>query len=250
MNFLLIQAIFSLLGMQVDSLHEANLLAQINFLRRNERWDEQQQTTVRAKMKEQESVLRDYLGRLGMLGDIEPGLEHFTYALVMGGPRETSLFRFECLKDLLSRGYRFDHIVLLSGERQLLDDEKEGLSDQITTEGAMMNFLVRQDPFFASYQIEVVNAPGIVHDDGTVSRPTTDSTLVKFAEQFPTPGSCLVISNNPYIQRQTKVAQRILDQSKFPTYGAGKVDLRDTTDIIILMDELARTLWELTRVKV
>ena len=72
-----------------------------------------------------------------------------------------------------------------------------------------------------NYTILLVNAPAIKDKNGSLTRPTTDSTLQHFIEIALVHGSCLVISNNPYIKRQTAVAQRILPQQHFPVEGAG-----------------------------
>jgi hypothetical protein len=153
--------------------------------------------------------------------------------------------RLELMAELQSQGYSFDTIVLLGGARELQQEEKMGLPESITTEAHMMNYLYGERYKNSTDQnLLVIDAPMIQKADGTFTRPTTDSTLVHFAEKAPRNGSCLVISNNPYVTRQTKVTQRILDQSRFPTVGTGKAVQEDSGDIVMLMDEFARTLYE------
>ena len=41
----------------------------------------------------------------------------------------------------------------------------------------------------------------IQNEDGTFTRPTTDSTIVYFAKTAPADGSCLVISNNTLMNK-------------------------------------------------
>jgi len=162
----------------------------------------------------------------------------------MGATKQAVIARLDFLAELRDSGYTFKYIVLLGGERQLRDVEKEGLPETVNTEAQMMECVCAQYAQFANQSIILVNAPMIEKADGTFTRPTTDSTLVHFAKIAPEDGSCLVISNNPYNVRQTKVTQRTLDQSRFPTHGAGRALEEGVVDIFVIMDELARTIYE------
>jgi hypothetical protein len=236
--------VFKALGVSVESLPQANEFAQKNLIRTGERWDAQAENELHTRIREQEAVLTDHLKALSMIDAVEPKHKSYTYALLMGALKATVAVRLECLADEMQKGCAFEYIVLLGGERQLRDIEKEGLPESVKTEADMMEYACAQNPLLADKKIIVVNAPMIQKPDGTFTRPTTDSTLVHFAQIAPKDGSCLVISNNPYTVRQTKVAQRILDQSRFPTEGAGPGLNMERTGILNVMDEFARTLYE------
>jgi hypothetical protein len=240
-----LKRVFTHMGVPVATLSEANEFAQKHFIRKGERWDKQEETEINQKVRLQEKLLRDDLKGLGMIDDIVPTQKAYSYALLMGGLKERFMQRLDLITELQKQGYTFNTIVLLGGERQLRDEEKEGLPENVNTEAQMMLYLYEhhyEKPI--GQQLLVVNAPMIQKEDGTFTRPTTDSTLVHFSEIAPHTGSCLMISNNPYVVRQTKVTQRILDQSRFPTQGAGKAVQQDSDDIVMLMDEFARTLYE------
>lgn len=238
-----IKDICSRLGATVETLEQANAFGQEHLLRTGERWDSQAARSLECTMREHENFLKEKLDSLGLIDAvILEGKEH-VYALLMGGLRERVKVRFAHLKSLLENGYHFKYIVLLGGMRSLNADEKEGLPAHITTEAEMMKYEYKQIPALQGTPMILVNAPMIEKADGTRMRPTTDSTLVHFMKIAPIEGSCVVISNNPYTERQKKVAERILDQKRFPVYAAGaKANPNDT--IAILMDEFARSLYE------
>lgn len=238
-----LRAVFDHLGIPASTLEEANTFAQKNLLRSGERWDKQQETPLFAWIHENQTLLVDDLKAFGMIDAVVPNQKDFTYALVMGATKKSVTARFEYLAELLEQGYTFKYIVLLGGVRELRDVEKENLPAPIQTEAQMMEYVYGQIPTFKDQHMILVNAPMIQKADGTLTRPTTDSTLVHFAQEAPEEGSCLVISGNPYNVRQTKVAQRILDQTRFPTQGAGDA-MSAELDIFVVMDEFARTIYE------
>lgn len=237
------QAIFRDLGVEISTLSHANEFAQKNLIRTGERWDTQAETEVNTRICQNESTLLNHLRDLNMVDEIVPQHKHYAYALLMGALKLRVVQRLAYLEHLVQIGHTFDYIVVLGGERPLRDVEKEGLPETVTTEGQMMTHLVYQSPLLVDKKIIVVNAPMVQKPDGTLTRPTFEGTLKHFIQSAPQDGSCLVISNNPYVVRPTKMTQRIFDQSRFPTQGAGPA-LSDGTGILMVMDEFARILYE------
>lgn len=241
-----VQEIFSCLDQKITTLQEANSFAQANFLRRGERWDEQAQTPLQLKMAEQRSFIVEQLRLLGMIDKIVPKEKKYTYALLLGATTQVLTERLFYLKKLCDEGYEFDYIALLGGVRPLRDEEKVGLPDNITTEAEMMEYVYLQAGFAENKKI-LINSQMIQKEDGSLSRPTTDTTFVDFIHAAPQNGSCLVISNSPFTVRQRKVAERILDATLFPVDAAGAsvdVEKYPREAVVILMDEFARTLYE------
>lgn len=239
-----VSKVFEHLGASVSSLDQANEFAQKNLLRKGERWDNQEEKEWHAIIEDKKALLLNDLKSLGMINAVEPKQKAYTYALLMGSLKKTVALRLDYLAELKQGGLTFGEIVLLGGERQLRDDEKVGLPEDVTTEAHMMQHLCAHHVVLKNDPVLLVNAPMIKKEDGTLTRPTTDSTIVYFEKTAPADGSCLVISNNPYVVRQTKVTQRLLDQVRFPTDGAGKKVNEETLDIVMLMDEFARTIYE------
>lgn len=239
-----VSKVFEHLGVSVSTLEQANEFAQKNLLRKGERWDAQDEKEWHPIILDKKALLLHDLKALGMIDSVEPKQKSYRYALVMGATTGTVANRLDYLAELKQNGISFKEIVLLGGERQLRDIEKDGLPEHITTEAQMMGYLCAHHEMLKNEPALLVNAPMTKNSAGTLIRPNTDDTILYFAKIAPADGSCLVISNNPYVLRQTKVTQRILDQVRFPTEGAGKKISPETIDIIMLMDEFARTIYE------
>jgi hypothetical protein len=241
-----VQDVFSCLGQEVTTLQDANAFAQAHFLRRGERWDQQDTASLQLKMIEQKPFIVERLRAIGMIDETTPQYKKYTYALLLGATTQVLTERLLYLKTLCDTGYEFAHIALLGGVRLLQDEEKVGLPDNIQTEAEMMEYVYAQAGFDESKKL-LINSQMIQKEDGTLTRPTTDTTFVDFIQAAPQGGSCLVISNSPFTLRQRKVAERILDATEFPVDAAGaNVDVTKypREAVVILMDEFARTLYE------
>ncbi|HEV2600824.1 MAG TPA: hypothetical protein VGT41_00865 [Candidatus Babeliales bacterium] len=238
-----VKIIFSCLQVSVTSIEHANEFAQKHFLRSSERWNGQEKRSWHDLMHQNKETLLQAFRSLGMIDAVLPRQNMYTYILVMGTLKNNAEQCFDFLAELKRKGLSFEKIILLSGKRLLEDFEKTGLPVDVVTEAEMMLYLCSRHGGFKDDEIVLVDAPMIHYEDGTVTRPTTDSTLAYFAQTACVDGSCLVISENPHIIRQTKVAQRILDQTRFPVDGAGKA-IEEPIDMIQLFDEFARALYE------
>jgi hypothetical protein len=239
------QDIFYHLGESINTLEQANSFAQKNLLRTGERWDAQQETDVIQKVRASEVAIKNDLKKLEMLDAVKPSKTKYIYALVMGALLETVQQRMDYLAQLIKQGYQFEIVVLLGGQRALRDIERQSLPQDVTTEAQMMVYVYENNEILKNQKKLLVDAPMITKPDGTQTRPTTDSTLEYFTVVALKDGFCLVISNNPFIARQTAVTQRVLDQTRFPTDGAGPAYIEGSRDILVLVDEFARTVYEL-----
>ena len=240
-----VKRVFEHLQVSISSLEEAEKFAQENLLRKGERWEKQTSTSLHPIIIENRKELLWALNDLGMLDAWATPERSYVYALLMGSLRDDVVTRLALLAGLERyHQYSFQELCLLGSERLLRNEEKEGLPAEIFTEIQMMKYLCETHPQFQGREVLLINAPMIEKEDGTLIRPTTEDTLVHFARIAPQPGACLLVSNNPYIRRQSKMAQRILDQSRFPTAGIGSHVKQEDMDIIMLMDEFARTLHE------
>jgi hypothetical protein len=238
-----VKSMFNCLGITIETLQEANTIAQKELLRTGERWDLQPDNPLQTKMQEHKEMLIGFMRTLGMIDEVLPTHKEHAYALVMGALRSRAVLRLAYLKKLHVDGYRFKYVVLLGGMRELRPEEQHGLPANITTEAQMLEYEYNQLGNLEGTQLLVVNAPMVQKADGSFVRPITDDTLRHFAKIAPIEGSSVVISNNPYMVRQTKTAQRILDQTRFPITGTGAQANVDD-NIVIIMDEFARTLYE------
>lgn len=246
--------IFSLLDIPLDGnstdeiIKSANTYAQKNFLRVGERWDDQLMTEIQTRMIKLKNPLLRSLKKIGMVGPRYPLQYTYDYALIMGALKSSVFLRLGFLKELCDKGYSFGKIVLLGSERPLRDEEKVGLPQEIKTEAEMILYVF--ETIFGHNDVLLINSP-MKEINGKLIRPNTDDTLYDFFGCAPQGGTGLVISHNPYIPRQTKVAQRILSKPRFVIEGAGadsssNNEVEDKA-ILILMDEFARLLYELSK---
>ncbi|HEV2600833.1 MAG TPA: hypothetical protein VGT41_00910 [Candidatus Babeliales bacterium] len=239
-----VKEIFGQLGVSIASIEEANEFAQKNFLITGDWWDLQPEKAWHGVVESNKGALLENFRALGMVDELHPSKTMYKYVLLVGATKARIIMRLDYLAELRKKGISFETIVLLGGERPLQEFEKEGLPTDITTEAEMMQYVCAQHPAFKDITHLLVNAPMVQREDGTMVRPSVDGTLAYFAQIAPADGSCLVASNSPYILRHIKAAQRILDQNRFPTDGAGEALDSNTTNMIRLFDELARAIYE------
>lgn len=192
-------------------------------------------------VKNLELLLPDFVS-LELINTIMPNKKYYDYALVMGGIKKNMEKRLAFLEKLYTKNYSFKTIVLLTSKRPLHNIEKENESSNIQTEEDLFKKLYENYLLLKNKSYIIVSSP-MKEQEGSLVRPITDDTVIDFNKLKPLPGSCLVISNNPYVNRQTKVVQRILDQQKFPTEGAG-IKYKENINTILVLKELAKNIYE------
>lgn len=243
----ILKNIFEHLENPIETLSEAHSFAQKNLLRKGERWDSQEDNRLHNLIQRKNDLLFHDIKRLGILDPVQPNRQSYDFILIAGELKDTVQEKLDYVAELKQTGLTFAAIVLLGGERPLRDDEKNDLPSNITAESEMMKHLYQNHSIIKDEKMILVNAPLIQNNSGLLNRPTTESTLLHFTQIAPHAGSCLMISNTPYIIRQTYVALRTLDQNSFPTEGIGKKMNEDEHDIFLLLDEFARILYEINK---
>lgn len=174
---------------------------------------------------------------LGMIDEITPSKSHYNYALVQGARLSAVTRRFETLIQHVEEGLQIDKIVFLGGERPL-DPEIEtpylpGLSTEYEMIIYVYDMLVPES--MRGIEVEFVNAK-MDGDD----RPTATSTISEWLRDHPRPGSCLVITHQPYVNHQDAVMSRYLPKDfTFETIErASRV-----TNLSIYLDSITRILY-------
>ena len=241
-----LRAVFAHLGVSITTLAEAHEFAQRYLLRTTEVWEPREPKEFDAVIEQKQELLYAALHDLGMIKEVAPisPSPSYTYILLMGGLTEWVHKRFDYLAELKLKGISYQEIILVGGERLLQDFEKQGLPEWVTTEGQMMQYIIERHPVLCADTFRLISAPLIRKDDGTYARPTTLSSLVHCATKVSVPGSCLVVTNNPYVLRQTKIAQKVLSRAGFIIDGAGSAYEYCPLHIFALLDEFARLIYE------
>ena len=214
-----------------------------------ERWDIEK--TVYSNAQELWQEFRN----CDLILEITPQKNKYDYILFMGATVQRMKLRCDYLMSLINSGLVADTIVILSGARQLdskIDEPKylEGITGKNCSETATECDAAQQiielglpDEVKRYCKIEYIHAPMKLNKEGVLVRPTTDDTLIAWQKTNPKPGSCLIISNQPYGQRQELVVQHLLP-GDFTTDVASSACYDDEANTAVVLDELARLIYQ------
>lgn len=205
---------------------------------RKERWE------INEVMPEFREKIMPLLNNLGMLQEFSPSTKKYDSILILGDVATKVRNRIRYLKDLSEKGLRANKIILLGGERPLMDSDREtpeillDRNNQIlairkdwippqkmpTTEIGMMKLIWDQAELpqeLRKIKAEFINARLKTNPKtGRLDRPTTKDTIEKWLETVPQEGKFLAISNNPHIGYQHSVLKTYLPKGfKVETVG-------------------------------
>lgn len=192
-----------------------------------------------------ESQLMPLFNKLELIDTLYPTHQHYDYVLWMGSLLASAEKRLLFLKELWQQGLRFDNLVILTGERSLIPEERDAIraicQRTYSSEPEMMDWVyentvlpqeMRQIPVT---RISSVAAPG-------AHRATTPDTVRDWLKTNPVPGTVLIISSQPYTRYQEAVVRQYLPAS-FVLDSAGKKSL-SKTPITTYLDNLARWIYQ------
>lgn len=260
----LIQAV-ELAGMKPSSLslEKINEWCQKNLLRNEERWSEQD-----AAFESLKDRIKPLLSDLGLIHASSPHRTDYQGAIVHGSTLERVRLRLHYLIEQWKNGVRFQHLYFLTGARPLnkqienserfeRDEDsplkiRKGwkLENPPTTEYEMVCMIWDQaempDELRQSVIVEFVQAPMKKSPTSNqLVRPTTDDAVLYWLRNEPAEGSYLAVSNAPFTPRQDLVVRTFLsDQYALETIGPA---LDDKVSIAIILDELARLIYQTTK---
>ncbi len=193
---------------------------------------------------EQRGMVLSYAVKLGLLETRYPQSKHFNYAVLMGGATFRMEKRIGFLKELWDKGYRFDHVVVLSGER-VLDAKVEKIPEGCKSESDAAHAMwktVDLSPEVRNLPITFVDTPMIPVYMGK-RRPGTADTIAKWVKTSPKPGSCLIISNQPYITYQEATIRLLLPKG-FTLEAVGPGAVPAELNAADILDSIARWLYQ------
>ncbi len=189
------------------------------------------------------------LNTLGCIEEVTPSRMEYDYALVLGAATPRVQLRFNYLITLWNSGVRFKTIVFLGGQRPL-DPTVDAIAwDQTaptpTTEYDMMRYVFEHTKLpegFDQLPIIFVNTPMQSTPDGKIRRPNTFDIVQQWISSNPIPGTCLAVSNQPYVGFQDTAVRTALPFS-FPLETVGQT-VRAHELMSIHLDNLARWLYQ------
>jgi len=178
---------------------------------------------------------------MGLLKQIKPKKSRYDYALVHGALLSRVKERVDYLTSLYQEGIRFDSIVFLTGARPLEESEKKQL-EGLRTEREMAEWVYERSHLPKEIPVLFIDAPMKSSKEGVLVRPQTADTVFYWLKTGPQPGSCLAISNQPYVAYQDAVIHHYLpDVFELETAGPAA---SGSPSVAILLDTIAKEIYE------
>ena len=115
-------------------------------------------------------------------------------------------------------------------------------SDLPKTEAEMIYLIYEQSEIPKEWEVLFTKTSLKPNSDSKTPQPNTTDTLRDFLELHSTPGKYLLVSNQPFVQRQTLNALSVLP-SEFEILGMGQKAL-PSTPLRVFLDEIVRLLYE------
>jgi len=274
-------SIFQMMGLSQDqepTLENLNAYAQSHFLRppKSERLSPEAiafyKTLLGLKSDEEKSEILKLFNRIGDIEAIYPSEEPIDYILIMGSTVSSMRTRLMFLAQLFETGKIKAKsnvpIVFLTGDRDLFESEtaevllnpspfplnpewrapktlptnENQLGELIWNQLALPQSLRSHNPIF-------IKAPKRQDQ----KRASTDDTVRAWLDEYSvSPGHCLIISENPFVNYQELVTRVVFQRVKpniegftFQAVGPSnrEADKDIDTNLGVLLDNLARTLY-------
>lgn len=205
----------------------------------SERWE---QRDSEAMIANRERFLTLF-NQLDLLAAKKPSCKKYDYVLLLGGLQSRVEKRLDYLTSLLEEGVRFNQLVLLGGQRPLMQD-KESIANIIegATELDMMELIVKKHlrnwPIdHSEIAIVPINTPLYAG-----KRPTTSDTVKAWLDTKPRPTNLLAISDQPHISYQNAVLEASLRPLNFTLETVGCAASPEVK-ISVVLDALARRIY-------
>jgi hypothetical protein len=226
--------IFSILGISHDNTPAGIVQRGQEILLRKkgqERWE------IGSVFEEKRTELLPYLEQLGFVNAVAPMPGLYDYFIIFGFATSDMKNQFDYITPFIqSNTVRGKNVILLTSSLPLPEQFKRYHFGE--TEAAMMCGLFKQS-ILSGKPSQCIEVPMIV-EHNKMRRPTTQDTIEAWLATRPVPGSCLALSAQPFIRRQSSLLEALLPSS-FTMTPAGPEAEHDMP-IGLYLDELARAL--------
>jgi hypothetical protein len=216
-----------------------------------ERW------MIQEKYPEKFNEIRDCCEQLCLINEIEPQGKQFDYCIIPGASLNGVRMRLAHSIYLWKEGVRWRKMIFLGCERPLDEKQeplevlynerstissKEGCQKPASapkTEYEMMRMVHDQAQLpFENISEQWINTPNKLEKEKLVRANTADT--VNDLSTNPEKGSCLIISNQPFVGYQHEVFASLLPGFRVQTVGA---EASDETMNAVVLDALTSWLW-------
>jgi len=235
-------ALLEISGLQTieQSLPAIVEATQQTWLRKDgsERWE-----IVEFYTRHQQEQIAELCDKMGFFDEVQPQSKHYTYCCILGAALPTARARILYAKELWEQGIRFDQIILLTGDRNLDDriDWVPELNVLPTNEATAIDFLYSALPLpqeMRNVPVALINTP-----KKDFRRPSTIDTITHWMDQSPQPGSCLIISNQPWIKYQKAIAECCMKKDFLFEVAGPKASSIYRRRAAVMLDNVARWLY-------
>ncbi|MES1224614.1 MAG: hypothetical protein ABUT20_54485, partial [Bacteroidota bacterium] len=224
-----------------------------------ERWE------IQECFENYSTVILETAQALGIIEDLKPRQKYYDYALLHGSDIHDVKERLGYLIKLAMDEISFNSLIILSGPRpldptienhEILHQQHRDLKNKINwnakskhpeTEIEMIEYIFNQVVLPEGLQVPTyfISSPICKSSDGHIKRPTTATTVETWLATNPSPGTCLAISNQPYVIYQDAVLKNLLPTSFFlETVGPALPHNKRNTLCGEILDTIARILYE------
>ena len=202
-----------------------------------ERWE------IGAVFEEKRTELLPYLEQLGFVKAVAPMPDLYDYFIIFGFATSDMKNQFDYITPFIqSNTVQAKKVILLTSSLPLPEQFKR--YDFGETEAALMRGLFKQS-ILSGKPYQCIEVP-MIAEHNRMRRPTTQDTIEAWLATRPVPGSCLALSAQPFIRRQSSLLQALLPSS-FTITPAGP-EAEDDTPIGLYLDELARAMYQEFRI--
>ena len=221
-----------------ETLDQVNGYLQEHWLQLNkERWELQPHQELDGQQ------LLPFLQKVGCIDPITAQKNVYDYALVLGATGAIMQERLDFLWQEYQRGVRFHQVVLLTGQRDL-DESVEIFPENCATETDLLVYLFEKSPLCGKIPCLLIDSPKIPIGEGILRRPNTAKTVVDWYATRPLPGSCLAISNQPFVGYQEAVIRTFLP-AEFTVEAVGPMakiseNFGEPRYVAVLLDNFAK----------
>jgi hypothetical protein len=204
----------------------------------SERWE-----IIEFYTQSQQKQIAELCDKMGFFGEALPQNQHYAYCCILGAALPTARARILYVKELWEQGVRFDHVILLTGDRNL--DDRIDLVPELDllprNESAAIELLYSRLPLpqeMRELPVTLIDTP-----KKDLRRPSTCDTITEWMNQSPRPGNCLFISNQPWVKYQKAVVGCYLSK-EFPFEVVGpKASSMFRKRAAVMLDNVARWLY-------
>ena len=199
--------------------------------------------------EEKKAELLPLFTQLGLVTARTPQHNKYEAALVLGCANLAAMDKAHFLVQLLKNGLHINSVVILTGERQLTENERDAVAtlgiskEELLVEADSMKFIISKtlsDAGFATLPVLVIKCLNTLTADGKITRPTRLDTIHKWIKDLnPAAGNYLALSIQPHCAFEANVIQSAVPAGITVEVAGKEWDVR----VAVYLDALARTLY-------